>query len=290
MRRLVRTSVAATLLLIAGCGSDDATSGAPPSSTEPAETTLVEEPAPVGGLLATIATNRLYAVHRGFGLGLRNVGDTPVVVDEIQLDSPLFEPVPLSAEEVLLQPTGRRFVLPLPYGEARCDEPAPTFTAVVVLETGEELRVPAIEEHPGTVERLHARECGAAAVRERVDLRFGDDWTRDGNDIHGELVLEQRHPGDPVAVEDAAGNVIFTIRVDDDEPPILRVTDYEPVATVPITISADRCDPHALAEVKRLYLFVAWAAVGDAEPVPMDLEPTGAARAAVENLFETCEG
>ena len=82
--------------------------------------------------------------------------------------------------------------------------------------------------------------------------------------------------------------MIFTIRVDDDEPPILRVTDDEPLAGVPVTVSAERCDPHTLGESKRTFIFLAWVAVGEAEPVAMDLEPTGAARSALEQVFSTC--
>jgi hypothetical protein len=275
--------------LALSCADSGDTPSVSPQSTTPSDTTVLEPATPVGGLLATIATNRLYALERGFGLGLSNVGDEPIVVRELQLDSPLFTVVPLAAEEVLLQPGGRRFVLPVPYGEARCEgEPAPTFAAVVVLGDGEELRLPAVEEHPGALGRVHDRECAAADIRERVDLHFGDRWTRDGDAISGELVLEQRREGDPVAVEDAVGSVIFTIRVDDDEPPILRVTDDEPVASVPITISADRCDPHALAESKRTFMFLSWVTVGEAESVPMDLEPTGAVRVALEEVFATC--
>ena len=46
----------------------------------------------------------------------------------------------------------------------------------------------------------------------------------------------------------------------------MAVTDDEPSTSVPVTISADRCDPHAVAEFKRPYVFLSWVAVGDARP------------------------
>lgn len=289
--RLRAASISAVfVLLVAACsGSNESTSTAP-SSTAVASTEVVEPPEPVGGLLATIGTNRLYTLDRGFGLGLRNVGDLPVTVRELQLVSPLFETVPPVAEGVLLQPGGRQFVLPVPYGEARCEgEVDETFAAVVVVDDGEELQVPVAEDYPGAIGRLHARECAVAHVRELAELRFGDEWTRDGDAVTGELILEQRRPGTSVAIDEARGSVMFTIGFEADGPPVLRVTDDEPMATVATVISVRRCDPHALAESKLSFRFLTWVMVGDDEPVPMEFEPTGAARAALDELLATCQ-
>ena len=280
-------------ILTAGCasGDDPTTAAAPPSSatTMPSTTTA---PEPVGGLVASIGTNRLYSLDRGFGLRLQNVGDEPVVLRHLQLDSPLFEPVAPTDEDMVVPAHHRGYVLPLPYGEARCDgEAQPAFDALVVLDGGAELRLHATEDDPGAIGRLHGRECAAAEVRELVDLRWGDDWVIESNEaVRGELVLEQRRDGAAVDVEDAAGSVIFTVLPEADGSPILHVDDDEPSTTVPVVISADRCDPHALAESKRTFAFVAWVAVGDAEAVPVDIEPTGPARAAVEGLLSTCSG
>jgi hypothetical protein len=81
--------------------------------------------------------------------------------------------------------------------------------------------------------------------------------------------------------------VIFTL-VFEDGPPIVRVGDDEPSAAAPVTINADRCDPHALAEVKRPFVFLGWVTIGDGAAVPVELEPTGPARVALEDLFATC--
>jgi hypothetical protein len=242
----------------------------------------------VGGVVAELGTNRLYTVNRALGLALRNVGDEPVVVRHVQLVSDQFEPLPVTDREVTLQPTGRRFVLPLPYGEVRCDvEPTDTFDVLVIVDDGEELRLEATEEYAGAVGRLHARECAAADVLDRVDIAFGDEWTQDGFTTSGELTMTQRHAGEPVAIDDAVGNVIFTLVLDEAHP-VLRVSDEEPTASVPVTISADRCDPHAVAEFKRPYVFLSWVSVGDGEPVPVELVLTGAARQALVDLIAAC--
>ena len=50
-------------------------------------------------------------------------------------------------------------------------------------------------------------------------------------------------------IDHVVGNVIFTLHLVQDHP-VLRVSDDEPTARLPVTISADRCDPHAVAEFK----------------------------------------
>jgi hypothetical protein len=287
-RSRLTTAVASVLvaLLAAACG--DTTGPAASTTTEPEPTTTVTAPEPVQGLVAELGTNRLYAIHRAFGLVLRNVTDQLVVVQEMQLESDLFAELPPTKRTVTLPAGGRRLVLALPYGEVRCDdEPGPTFPVRVVLDGGGELHLDAPEEDVGAVARLHARECAAADVRERADITWGEEWVQDGTRVTGELHLDQRHPGERVAIDDATGNVIFTLVLEDAHP-VLEVSDAAPSATVPVIISADRCDPHAVAEFKTPYLFLSWATVGDADPVPVPLELTGAARQALVDLIATC--
>jgi hypothetical protein len=220
---------------------------------------------------------------------VQNVGDETVVIREFRLDSGLFAPEPMTAREVVLRPGGRRLVLAAPYGEAVCgDDAKSTVGAVIVVDGGEELRVPAVEDDPGAIGRVHNRECAAAEVHERVDITFGDEWTRDGVSVTGELILEQREGGAPVAIDDAVGNVIFRLAFAEEGHPVLRVTDDAPTARAQITISADRCDAHAVAEFKRPFVFLSWIAIGDERTVPVELEPTGPGRAALEALLGTC--
>ena len=284
--RLVASFVVLALALTS-CGDDAGSAAATDPTTTLASGTTETTVEPVGGLVAEIGTNRLYAVHRGLGLALENVTDAPIVVRSMQLDTPQFEVLPPTRREVTLTPD-RRLVLALPYGEVRCEEPAGlTFAVEVVLDGGEELHLDAVEEYEGAVARLHARECAAADVHERVAITFGDEWEQHGVETTGVLQMAQRHPGEPVAIDDAVGNVIFTLHTEDAHP-VLEVSDAEPSAEVPVTISADRCDPHAVAEFKTPYLFLSWVAVGDGEPVPVPLELTGGARQALVDLIATC--
>ena len=268
------TLVVLAAAAVAGCGESE--QSGPEPTTEP-----------VAGLVAELGTNRLYAVDRAFGLALENVSDESVVVSSLRLESPLFAADAPTDQEVTVTP-GRRLVVPLPYGEVRCDvEPTGTFGIAVVLAGGQAHHLEAVEEYDGAVARLHQRECAAAEVHQRVDLAFGDRWDVDGGAARGALTMAQRWRGDPVAVDDVVGNVIFTLVLEQAHP-VLRVSDGAPTATVPVTVRADRCDPHAVAEFKRPYVFLSWVAVGDGAPVPVELELTGGARVALDALIAAC--
>ena len=263
--------------------SDTSTTSAAPSTTEP-----LDDPEPVGGLVSSIGTNRLYAPNRQLGLGIENVGDEPVTIEAVQLDSELFEPVPVAQRQLVLPARSRRLVLPVPYGPALCGGGVrEAFAVTIVVDGGEELSLPVAEDHPGAIGRLHRRECAAAEVAERADIRLGDAWEADGITISGELLVTKRARGEPVTLVDAVGNVIFTLRLDGDGPPF-RVTDDEPDLSIPVTISADRCDPHAVAEFKRPLVLLSWFAVGDGAPTPVEIVATGGARQAFEALIASC--
>lgn len=288
----VRRSVAVILLLacctVAACGDDGGPSSAAPEATTVDVTTAVA-PAPVGGLLATVGTNRLYQPRRQLGLALSNVGDVPAVVTAVQLRTDRFERVPLEQREVVLQPGGRRLVLPLPYGETRCGPSAGGgFVALVVLDDGSELRVPAPEEYEGAVARLHERECAAARVRELVEVTFEGTWERDGNALSGTMVVSRFGPGPHVAIQDVVGNVIFTVRTAARATPVLELGSDEARDEVAITVSADRCDSHAVAEFKRPFVFLSWISIDGAAATPVELEPRGPAREALEELLASC--
>lgn len=276
------------MVLAGACSRDDPRDAVQSSSTSAAPTTSTSV-APVGGLLAEVEVNRLYALDRALGVALHNVGSEPVTVRSVRLDSPLFESAEPSAREVVLTAGGRRLVVPAPYGPARCEDAAATFTIVMALADGQELRIPAVERYDGSVGRMHARECAAAAVTESVELRLGETWSAEGSTVTGELILEQRSPGTSARLEQTSGSVIFAVRTPAGRSPILAVDDDQPIDRTEITISAQRCDPHALGESKRTFVFPVWISLDDQEAVAVELVPTGPSRAALDQLLLDCQ-
>lgn len=283
--RWTAAALAVASALLAGCGDttpDGGGAGEPSSRSAPTTT----EPEPVDGIVATVDVNRLFALERAHGLGLRNVGDEVRTVVAVGLESPLYGDAPLDDREVVLRPGARQLVIPAPYGPPRCDgDPEVAFTAVVRFSDGTELRIPAAQPHPGTLARLHAKECAAAAVQDSVELH-ADDWVRDGDTASGTLSLTAARRGVEAEVTELAGNVIFSLQTVDGA--TLRLDEGDEAAEVEVTVRAERCDQHALAEVKRPFVFGAWVALDGAEPALVELHPTGPALVAVQEIFATC--
>ena len=284
--RVRRTAAVLTAFaLLAACGdtTPDRGGASEPTSTSAPTTTVAE---PVEGIVATVDVNRLFALERAHGLGLRNVGDEVRTVVAVGLESPLYGDAPLDDREVVLRPGARQLVMPAPYGPPRCDgDPEVAFTAVVRFADGTELRIPAAQPHPSTLARLHAKECAAAAVQESVEL-LAEDWVRDGDTADGTLSLVAVRPGVDAEVTELAGNVIFSLQTVDGA--TLRLDEGDEEADVDVIVRAERCDQHALAEVKRPFVFGAWVALDGAEPALVEFHPTGPALAAIQEIFATC--
>jgi hypothetical protein len=99
------------------------------------------------------------------------------------------------------------------------------------------------------------------------------------------------------AVDQVEGNVIFTVGTATGsggaEPapePVLEVSDDQTSDRVVVVAEASRCDPHALTEYKRTFIFSAWVGVGDEAPLRMDIEAEGEARGALQDLLSACLG
>jgi hypothetical protein len=282
-----------------GCGSsgdDAADDGADSASAD--ETPL---------LVADIQRSTLFDTRREFGLSLATTGDTDAQLATIQLVTPLFEPVAPTARDATLVAGGRARVMPLPYGTAVCDDAGGSGgdgedgdgedgdgdgggadLALAAVVDGEEVRVPVTEHPDGMLATLHERECAAAAVLDDVDLALDGTWNVvDPFTATGQLTATQRSAGAEVAVDELLGNVIFGVTTTETSP-ALTIDDAQPTASVGVTVSAARCDPHALTEYKRTFVFVVVVAVGDDEPVRVDVRAEGAAHDALGQLLTSC--
>jgi hypothetical protein len=207
----------------------------------------------------------------------------------------LFEPVAPQRRDPIVRAGGGLVTMPLQFGAARCDAKADGQPELLTDADGHDVVVAIEENPPGLLEDLHARECAVAAVRADVELRFADNWVRTGPmRAEGDLELVQRHPGVAAALDEMQGNVVFNAETGsaadtgDQADPLVEVSDDQPSGKVHVAISASRCDPHALIEYKRTFIFVAWIALGDEEPVRVDIEADGEARRVLEGIRLAC--
>ncbi len=267
---------------VIGCGSsdDDAAGGGGGGNGGG------REPAPV--LDAALRRSTLFDARREIGLALATTGDVDVHLATIQLVTPLFETVAPTSRDATLVAGDRARLMPLPFGTARCadaDESPPEIAAVV---DGDEVRVPVAEHPSDLLANLHDRECASAAVLEDVALELSGDWTvTDPHTAAGQLTATQRSSGVTAVVDEVLGNVIFGVTTET-AAPVLNVDDDHPTATVGVTVSAARCDPHALTEYKRTFVFVAEVRIDDGDAVRVDVTATGDAHAALSELLRSC--
>jgi len=246
-----------------------------------------EAAAPAADVQATLRRSSLFEPVRALALDLSSGGG--VAVDAVRLDSPLFAPVPAEARGTALRLDAAPVTVPLPFGAAVCDDPADRPTEIVATAGGREVRVAVEEEPTGVLASIHDRECAVAAVRDAVELRLRDGWARTADrTAAGPFEVVQRHAGADATVEEVRGNVIFTVDPPPAGGPLAAVDDGRPGAAPTITISASRCDPHALIEYKRTFIFAAWVALGDGPAVRVDVVAEGSALAALTELREAC--
>jgi hypothetical protein len=252
-----------------------------------------ESDATTPDLDASIARSTLFETHRAFALTVRSDGEVDVRIRSIQLDSPRFEAVEPQSRIARLRPGDPTVVMPLRFGDPRCGGEADGPAEVVADVDGQEVRIPLDESPADLLESLQASECAAARVQSSVDLRFGDQWEPAGpRTVAGSLELAQRDRGGGVTavVDELVDNVIFTIEGDGVAQHRLAVSDARPSVTVPVRIHAARCDPHALIEYKRTFIFRARVRLGGGDPTLVDLEVEGPGHRALEDLLASCIG
>ena len=256
---------AAALLtgLLAGCGAGSATSP--------------------DGLRATVEQSRDNENRGLVQLVVHNDGAQPVAVRRVHLRSPAYDQVPPGVFADELGP-GERTSFPVPLGAARCDGDGTAGSTVVVglLDGGTVQEVAlAVPQDDPVLPRLHERSCALERLRDAVDVRFGDQRSREGTSVRGDLVLERRAGSAPVSLTDVQSSIVLLL--EPTAPLPLALPAGADGAGVPVEVRPVRCDPHALLESKRTFSFPVFVALAGAEPlqVPVTL-PEGPGRELVD--------
>lgn len=230
-----------------------------------------------------------------------NEGTATVRVERVDLDAPGFAPVEPSVDDATIRP-GLRVDLPVTVGEALCDggDARPGEGATVVLAVrpadGNLREVSAPLDHPNDVlDRLQADECRRRALTEAADIGFGPSWVLEGSGagaiLRGSILMRRLAAEDALALTRLSGSVIFSVHpAGQPHEPVLLLDPATGSAELPIEVTAGRCDPHALAESKRTYVFELWVRIGAGPEEYLALQPDEEGRRRWDELARTACG
>ncbi len=273
------SAAVALVVLTAGCATSSG------SQTSRATTSLSAGPTvpAVPGIEAEAVRLRTdEAIGGQVQVRITDTGEEPFTVTAVALDSPGFVALPLREAATEFAP-GQTIDLPVTYGEPRCDvaaEPAAARVTVVRPDgSSEDLRVPLAAE---IMTRIHQEECAVLAVADVVTIEVAG-LADDGDALTGEIRLTRRSGEDPVTVARVGRSVIIDVTAD--ELPVEMAAGDEAFAT-PVVFTSATCDPHALAETKKPYVFPLEVTVGDGDPVVTDLPVDDGLRARLVALVD----
>jgi hypothetical protein len=270
---------------LAGCGGADQPASAPATSPAPPVEALPEVPG-IAGEAVQLRTDA--AIGGQVQVRLTDTGPAPFVVTSVQLDSPGFAPVPARTVAATYAP-GQTIDLPTPFGTVDCAAGVEPVAARVTVRRPEgaveELRVPLAGD---TMAQVHDAACAVERVLAVVGIAV-EDLTEAGSTTTGAVVLTRRSGDEPVEVTRLGGSVVLQPVLDDELPVTLAPEQDE--LRLPVTLDAARCDPHALAETKKPFVFPLAVTVGDEDSVPVDLPLDDAQKVRLEEfLGRVCTG
>jgi hypothetical protein len=275
-----RCAAAALVALTTGCAAST-----DPASDAPATTSLSAGPTvpAVPGIEAEAVRQRTdEAIGDQVQVRITATGDEPFTVTSVALASPGFAQVAPREATTEFAP-GRVIDLPVKFGEPRCEvaaEPAAAALTVVRPDGSvEDLLVPLSAE---ILTRIHEEECAVLAVLQVVDVQVVDLADED-DALTGALRLTRGEGDEPVSVARVSGSVILDVTAE--ELPTEMAGNDDELST-PVVFTSATCDPHALAETKKPYVFPLEVTVGDGDPVVMDLPVHDELRARLAALVD----
>ena len=263
-----------------------AASAAGTATTEP-PATMLDLP---DGVTVGVEFPRYLMVQRRLEAIIDNQSDTDIVVVDVALRSPMFEPVEPDVHDYRVA-AGRRQDLQMGVGESVCpplDEPS---MIEMTVELDGERRQGLVEIDITPIAKINTRECGERFVFEHASVEWGPDFSVVDGVLTTTVTLTRQEGDEALAVTAVRGTVLYIVL------PAVEVTDGEPLGTLapgesmgtaPVTMHVGRCEPHAVADVKKPYSFGVWVTIDDSEPYPIELLPGEEIKAALAELLQEC--
>ncbi|MDR7321322.1 hypothetical protein [Catenuloplanes niger] len=245
-----------------------------------ADRTGVAEPAiPLG---AELVQHRTDQVTRTVKIQLSNRGATPVRVVRAELRSPSFTGAgPIDTDTLVL--TGDvRTDIRIGYGRGVCTGPARSLTAepataVLTVRDGDRTREVALPlPYAGELlTSLLRADCEQTEVARVATATLTGLAERPDGALDAVVRLTRTGGTEPVRMTELRGSILYTLTPVGERAGLAA---GQATADIAVTIDSNRCDPHAVGEVKKPYEFPVWLAVGDAPAVHTLIEVPAAAQ------------
>lgn len=276
-----------------------------PPGTAPAATAAAPNPATVDvatteppaemlelpdGLTVGVEFPRYLMVQRRLEAIIDNQSDTDVVVVDVALRSPLFEPVEADVHDYQVA-AGLRQDLRMDVGASICPAPGGPSMIEMTVEVDGVRSHGVVEIDVSPITAISTRECGEQFVFEHADVEWGPDFTVADGELTTTVTLTRRDGDEEMSITAVRGSVLYIVSPATepaDDAPLGTMAAGETTGTAPVLMHVGRCEPHAIGDVKKPYSFNVWVTVGDSDPYPLELLPGAEIQAALAELLQEC--
>lgn len=266
----------------------------PIGAASAADTATTEPPAEMlelpDGLAVGVEFPRYLMVERRLEAIIDNQSDTDVVVIDVALRSPLFEPVEPDDHDYRVA-AGLRQDLQMDVGESICPSPEGASMIEMTVEIDGRRSHGLVEIDVSPIAKINTRECGERFVFEHADVEWGPEFTVDSGVLTTTVTLTRRDGDEAMAVTAVRGTVLYLVLPAAEPPdgePLGTMAVDDSTGTAPVLMRVGRCEPHAVADVKKPYSFNVWVTIGDSDPYPIELLPGEEIKGALAELLQEC--
>jgi hypothetical protein len=284
MRRLASL---VTIVLLFGAGCSDTTKQ--PDNPDTAVKLRVE-----------LTQGRVDEVRHTVQISMHNDGPAKITVERVELQAPSFKGVGSVPVDAPLPVGGLRVDVPVSYGTGVCqgDELKPRSAASHVAfgvrtEDGKlhDVRLPLPDPDP-MLDKLLAIDCQQAYLDRQVTLTFGP-WTHlPSGWLNGTVVMKRVGFTGTVTLQEFVGSILLEVLPlparEQTPKPYAVLQSGQNEVTIPVVVDGERCTPHALAEIKKPYVFPAWLSLDGGPPLYTELKITDAERDAFKPVIDAC--
>jgi hypothetical protein len=221
-------------------------------------------------------------------------------VSRVELDAPSFIGAETVTPNAWLPPGGLQVDVPLLYGRGVCagDQLKPPAQAsfvklTVQTEDGrvQPVRLPLQYPNP-MLDKLLGIDCQQAYLDRQATFTFGP-WTHlPSGWVTGTVVVHRTGFKGTITLQEFVGSILLEVL-----PTPGREATPKPYAvlkpgqdeiSIPIIVDGERCTPHSLGEIKKPYVFPAWASLDGGPLLYTELKITDREIAAFKPVIDAC--